>query len=119
MKALHHVGITVEDLDASIRFYHDVLGLQFANEPSPWLDGELPFKLPALLNAGPASMNGLTNGNWNRYFNSIGNSHVTTGAGDTFAAAFLAEYVRSEDVSRSLARGAVEAAETVQRVGAF
>jgi catechol 2,3-dioxygenase-like lactoylglutathione lyase family enzyme len=40
MKALHHVGITVEDLDASIRFYHDVLGLQFANEPSPWFDGE-------------------------------------------------------------------------------
>jgi catechol 2,3-dioxygenase-like lactoylglutathione lyase family enzyme len=31
MKALHHVGITVKDLDASIRFYHDVLGLQFAN----------------------------------------------------------------------------------------
>jgi fructoselysine 6-kinase len=43
----------------------------------------------------------------------------TTGAGDTFAAAFLAEYVRSENVSRSLARGAAEAAETVQRVGAF
>jgi len=40
MKALHHVGITVKDLDKSIRFYHDVLGLQFANEPSPWFDGE-------------------------------------------------------------------------------
>jgi catechol 2,3-dioxygenase-like lactoylglutathione lyase family enzyme len=40
MKALHHVGITVKDLDASIRFYHDVLGLEFANEPSPWFDGE-------------------------------------------------------------------------------
>jgi catechol 2,3-dioxygenase-like lactoylglutathione lyase family enzyme len=39
MKALHHVGITVADLDASIRFYHDVLGLQFSNEPSPWFDG--------------------------------------------------------------------------------
>jgi len=39
MKALHHVGITVKDLDASIRFYHDVLGLQFSNEPSPWFDG--------------------------------------------------------------------------------
>jgi catechol 2,3-dioxygenase-like lactoylglutathione lyase family enzyme len=39
MKALHHVGITVNDLDASIRFYHDVLGLQFSNEPSPWFDG--------------------------------------------------------------------------------
>jgi catechol 2,3-dioxygenase-like lactoylglutathione lyase family enzyme len=38
MKALHHVGITVKDLDASIRFYHDVLGLPFSNEPSPWFD---------------------------------------------------------------------------------
>jgi catechol 2,3-dioxygenase-like lactoylglutathione lyase family enzyme len=38
MKALHHVGITVKDLDASVRFYHDVLGLQFSNEPSPWFD---------------------------------------------------------------------------------
>ena len=40
MKGLHHVGITVKDLDASIRFYHDVLGLPFSNEPSPWFDGE-------------------------------------------------------------------------------
>jgi catechol 2,3-dioxygenase-like lactoylglutathione lyase family enzyme len=39
MKALHHVGITVKDLDASVRFYHDVLGLGFSNEPSPWFDG--------------------------------------------------------------------------------
>ena len=38
MKALHHVGITVKDLDASIRFYHDVLGLEFSNEPTPWFD---------------------------------------------------------------------------------
>ena len=38
MKGLHHVGITVKDLDASIRFYHDVLGLGFVNEPSPWFD---------------------------------------------------------------------------------
>ena len=30
----------VTHVDASIRFYHDVLGLQFANEPSPWFDGE-------------------------------------------------------------------------------
>ena len=43
----------------------------------------------------------------------------TTGAGDTFAAAFLSEYVLSKDVARSLARGAEEAAGTVQRVGAF
>jgi catechol 2,3-dioxygenase-like lactoylglutathione lyase family enzyme len=39
MKGLHHVGITVKDLDASIRFYHDVLGLGFSNEPSPWFEG--------------------------------------------------------------------------------
>jgi catechol 2,3-dioxygenase-like lactoylglutathione lyase family enzyme len=39
MNGLHHVGITVKDLDASIRFYHDVLGLGFSNEPSPWFDG--------------------------------------------------------------------------------
>ena len=39
MKGLHHVGITVKDLDASIRFYHDVLGLEFSNEPSPWFEG--------------------------------------------------------------------------------
>src|SRR5437764_15004012 len=38
MKGLHHVGITVKDLDASIRFYHDVLGLEFSNEPSPWFE---------------------------------------------------------------------------------
>jgi catechol 2,3-dioxygenase-like lactoylglutathione lyase family enzyme len=38
MKAMHHVGITVKDLDASIRFYHDILGLPFSNEPSPWFD---------------------------------------------------------------------------------
>jgi catechol 2,3-dioxygenase-like lactoylglutathione lyase family enzyme len=38
VKALHHVGITVKDLDASISFYHDVLGLAFVNEPSPWFD---------------------------------------------------------------------------------
>jgi catechol 2,3-dioxygenase-like lactoylglutathione lyase family enzyme len=38
MKGMHHVGITVKDLDASVRFYHDVLGLQFSNEPSPWFD---------------------------------------------------------------------------------
>jgi catechol 2,3-dioxygenase-like lactoylglutathione lyase family enzyme len=38
VKGLHHVGITVKDLEASIRFYHDVLGLEFSNEPSPWFD---------------------------------------------------------------------------------
>ena len=39
MKGLHHVGITVNDLEVSIRFYHDVLGLEFSNEPSPWFEG--------------------------------------------------------------------------------
>ena len=43
----------------------------------------------------------------------------TTGAGDTFAAGFLREYVSSRDPARSLARGAEEAAASVQRVGAF
>jgi fructoselysine 6-kinase len=43
----------------------------------------------------------------------------TTGAGDTFAAGFLREYCVSRDTARSLARGAEEAAASVQRVGAF
>ena len=43
----------------------------------------------------------------------------TTGAGDTFAAGFLAEYTASEDVERSLRRGAEEAAKTIARVGGF
>ncbi|MCC7031496.1 MAG: hypothetical protein IT179_01520 [Acidobacteria bacterium] len=43
----------------------------------------------------------------------------TTGAGDSFAAAFLAEYVRSRDVARSLQRGAERAALTIQSIGAF
>jgi fructoselysine 6-kinase len=43
----------------------------------------------------------------------------TTGAGDSFAAAFLAEYCLSRDVARSLERGAARAALTIQSVGAF
>ena len=39
-KGLHHTGIIVKNLDRSIYFYHDVLGLQFSNEPSPWFEGE-------------------------------------------------------------------------------
>ena len=39
MKGMHHVGITVKDLETSIRFYHDVLGLEFSNEPTPWFEG--------------------------------------------------------------------------------
>ena len=38
MRGLHHVGITVRDLDEAIGFYHDVLGLGFVNEPSPVFD---------------------------------------------------------------------------------
>ena len=52
MKGLHHVGITVKDLDASIRFYHDVLGLRFSNEPVPGstrrnLEWRSAFRAPA------------------------------------------------------------------------
>jgi fructoselysine 6-kinase len=43
----------------------------------------------------------------------------TTGAGDSFAAGFLAEYLDSGDVARSLERGSAEAAGTIQHVGAF
>jgi catechol 2,3-dioxygenase-like lactoylglutathione lyase family enzyme len=39
LKAVHHVGLVVRDLDQSIHFYHDVLGLPFANEPTPWFEG--------------------------------------------------------------------------------
>jgi len=39
LKAIHHAGLVVRDLDRSIYFYHDVLGLPFANEPTPWFEG--------------------------------------------------------------------------------
>ena len=39
LKAIHHVGLIVKDLDRSIYFYHDLLGLPFANEPTPWFEG--------------------------------------------------------------------------------
>src|SRR5665213_2887560 len=40
ISGVHHTGIIVKDLDRSIYFYHDVLGMQFQNEPSPWFTGE-------------------------------------------------------------------------------
>jgi catechol 2,3-dioxygenase-like lactoylglutathione lyase family enzyme len=39
LQAIHHVGLVVKDLDRSIYFYHDLLGLPFANEPTPWFEG--------------------------------------------------------------------------------
>jgi catechol 2,3-dioxygenase-like lactoylglutathione lyase family enzyme len=38
VRALHHVGITVADLERGIDFYHGLLGLEFVNEPSPVFD---------------------------------------------------------------------------------
>lgn len=37
--AIHHVGLVVEDLDRSIYFYHDLLGLPLASGPTPWFGG--------------------------------------------------------------------------------
>lgn len=39
-KSLHHVGIIVKDLEKSVDFYHNILGLEFSNEPSPVFIGE-------------------------------------------------------------------------------
>jgi catechol 2,3-dioxygenase-like lactoylglutathione lyase family enzyme len=39
LRAIHHAGLVVRDLDRSIYFYHDILGLPFANEPTPWFTG--------------------------------------------------------------------------------
>jgi catechol 2,3-dioxygenase-like lactoylglutathione lyase family enzyme len=38
ISGVHHTGIIVSDLERSIDFYHGVLGLEFANEPSPLFD---------------------------------------------------------------------------------
>lgn len=39
-KGMHHTGITVSDLERSIQFYHGILGLEFANEPTFVFSGE-------------------------------------------------------------------------------
>ena len=39
IQAIHHCGLVVRDLDRSIYFYHDLLGLPFANEPTGWMSG--------------------------------------------------------------------------------
>ncbi len=49
----------------------------------------------------------------------VGNVVDTTGAGDTFAAGFLSEYCESRNIAASLEKGAREAAQTIQRIGAF
>ena len=38
MRALHHAGIIVSDLERSIDFYLDVLGLEMLTEPTPVAD---------------------------------------------------------------------------------
>lgn len=40
LRALHHVGITVRDLDVSVAFYHDVIGLELVVPPTPWFEGD-------------------------------------------------------------------------------
>ena len=39
-RGVHHTGIIVKNLDRSIYFYHDLLGLPIQSEPSPWFSGE-------------------------------------------------------------------------------
>jgi catechol 2,3-dioxygenase-like lactoylglutathione lyase family enzyme len=39
IRGVHHTGIIVKNLDRSIYFYHDLLGLAIQSEPSPWFSG--------------------------------------------------------------------------------
>ena len=39
MKAVHHIGLTVRNLDRSIAFYCDVLGFSVIHEPTSWFEG--------------------------------------------------------------------------------
>ena len=43
----------------------------------------------------------------------------TTGAGDSFLAGFLASYLNSRDILKSLHRGADLASEVIQHIGAY
>jgi catechol 2,3-dioxygenase-like lactoylglutathione lyase family enzyme len=54
MQAIHHVGLTVSNLERSIRFYRDVLGLPFWIAPTSWITGE--HLAQALGVAPPASL---------------------------------------------------------------
>lgn len=46
MQRAHHIGLTVKDLERSIRFYHDTLGLSFDLAPTDWAeDAHLPEAL--------------------------------------------------------------------------
>ncbi|HEY4281089.1 MAG TPA: VOC family protein [Conexibacter sp.] len=38
MRALHHIGITISNLEDGLAFYHDILGLPIASPPSPVFD---------------------------------------------------------------------------------
>jgi catechol 2,3-dioxygenase-like lactoylglutathione lyase family enzyme len=40
VKGIHHIGITVPDLDRGIAFYNGVLGLELFDPPSPVFDNE-------------------------------------------------------------------------------
>jgi catechol 2,3-dioxygenase-like lactoylglutathione lyase family enzyme len=39
LRHINHVGLIVRDLDRSIYFYHDLMGLEFSNEPTGWFEG--------------------------------------------------------------------------------
>jgi catechol 2,3-dioxygenase-like lactoylglutathione lyase family enzyme len=39
LRAIHHVGITVRDVDVSLAFYHEILGLRLIVPPTPWFEG--------------------------------------------------------------------------------
>jgi catechol 2,3-dioxygenase-like lactoylglutathione lyase family enzyme len=54
MRRIHHVGLTVTDLDQSIAFYRDVLGLELWVAPNEPVSG--PLVAAALGVAAPASI---------------------------------------------------------------